>query len=417
MPHSSLVAALTLAAAPWDAKAAAECPSAVETVSAHSTGSRVPVTFENNVDTTITLKWLDFNGQEVELRHVLPGTATTQQTFPGHVFRAYSLAAGRQLVHEYVVSSASDVEVNACGDLKPYQFDTVDPASLVLPVDQPCLPAGMSSQWSCTRYLSLDQVLEREPEEFGLPEGHNEDRQLPHSFADTGYQSHIHLIPKVSPSGPGYLRMNFTPGLRKVIEWWNSFDAASKHEREFIPGGYTNSEKVAMGVVSLDHHPQIHSLIQREMKSVLQWWTKLPLAHMATYGVRTYHRGNVLIDHIDREDTHIASAVLQISQSVDEDGGWPLEVLLNDGGVGEVYLQPGQMVLYEGAWLRHGRPMRFRGDNFSNIFVHYRPTDWEATKRFGSNRYYGVPHEKFDTLVERGITLSSLFHGPRSAEL
>jgi hypothetical protein len=43
-------------------------------------------------------------------------------------------------------------------------------------------------------------------------------------------------------------------------------------------------------------------------------------------------------------------------------------VLLPHGRVGEVYLQPGEMVLYEGAWLRHGRPMRFKGDEFANIF-------------------------------------------------
>jgi len=53
---------------------------------------------------------------------------------------------------------------------------------------------------------------------------------------------------------------------------------------------------------------------------------------------------------------------------VDEDGGWPLEVLLPHGRVGEVYLQAGEMVLYEGAWLRHGRPMRFKGGEFANIF-------------------------------------------------
>lgn len=52
--------------------------------------------------------------------------------------------------------------------------------------------------------------------------------------------------------------------------------------------------------------------------------------------------------------TRGGSAVLQVAQTVDDHGGWPLEVLLPDGNVGEVYLQPGQMVLYEGAWLRHG---------------------------------------------------------------
>lgn len=52
---------------------------------------------------------------------------------------------------------------------------------------------------------------------------------------------------------------------------------------------------------------------------------------------------------VDREATHIASAVLQLFQECDQDGGWPLEVVGEDGGIREVYLQPGEMVLYEGS--------------------------------------------------------------------
>ena len=61
--------------------------------------------------------------------------------------------------------------------------------------------------------------------------------------------------------------------------------------------------------------------------------------------------------------------MLQVGQSVDKDGGWPLEVMRNDNGghLGEVYLQPGEMVLYEGARLKHGRPMRLKGDEFGNV--------------------------------------------------
>ena len=66
--------------------------------------------------------------------------------------------------------------------------------------------------------------------------------------------------------------------------------------------------------------------------------------------------------------SHSSPPLKQVHQVVDEDGGWPLEVLLPHGRVGEVYLQAGEMVLYEGAWLRHGRPMRFKGDEFANIF-------------------------------------------------
>jgi hypothetical protein len=36
------------------------------------------------------------------------------------------------------------------------------------------------------------------------------------------------------------------------------------------------------------------------------------LRHTSTFGVRVYRRGSMLIDHVDRMDTHLASAVLQV---------------------------------------------------------------------------------------------------------
>ena len=79
-------------------------------------------------------------------------------------------------------------------------------------------------------------------------------------------------------------------------------------------------------------------------------------------------------------------------QTTDPDGGWPLEVVGEDDVVREVYLQPGEMVLYEGkppqlgqqaaqllisgARLLHGRPMRFKGEHFGNIFTHFKPNQY-----------------------------------------
>ena len=56
----------------------------------------------------------------------------------------------------------------------------------------------------------------------------------------------------------------------------------------------------------------VRKLITDEMQSILEWWTMLQLRHTSTYGVRVYHRGSMLINHVDRMDTHLASAVLQV---------------------------------------------------------------------------------------------------------
>jgi prolyl 4-hydroxylase len=100
------------------------------------------------------------------------------------------------------------------------------------------------------------------------------------------------------------------------------------------------------------------------------------LSHTSTFGARIYHRNSMLIDHVDRADTHLASAVLQIDQDLED--GWPLEVIGSDGEYYEVYLQPYEMVLYEGARLFHGRPMRFNGTDFANIFSHFAPKGYKG---------------------------------------
>ena len=68
--------------------------------------------------------------------------------------------------------------------------------------------------------------------------------------------------------------------------------------------------------------------------------------------------------------------MLQVAQDVDEP--WPLMVE-RGGRIHEVYLAPGQMVLYEGAARDHGRPTPLRGRSFVNLFAHYRPADWPWT--------------------------------------
>ena len=104
--------------------------------------------------------------------------------------------------------------------------------------------------------------------------------------------------------------------------------------------------------------------------------------------------------------------MIQIDQRVDADGGWPLELLLPNRTVAEVYTQPGEIILYEGAWLRHGRPMRFKGDEFANVFSHFAPPDWHGAHRSPSESrgmYYGVPPDRLTTLADDGYRKSTDF--------
>eukprot|EP00928_Gymnodinium_smaydae_P045770 TRINITY_DN30472_c0_g1_i1.p1 TRINITY_DN30472_c0_g1~~TRINITY_DN30472_c0_g1_i1.p1 ORF type:complete len:427 (-),score=41.62 TRINITY_DN30472_c0_g1_i1:67-1347(-) len=380
-------------------------------------GTPMQMVVRNVVNVEVDVMWLGSDGQETFVQSLAPGEDGPQETYTGHVFRIYGKSADetRTLLSEHVAKLQGErTLVTACGD----KFQNAvkgergaEFTELSQPFDAPCEPAEDSSKWSCSRVLDKDDLGQRDPSLYGLPEGQAEDGKKSFDMVDKSYVHQIKDIPRVTASGPGFMRMKFTPRMLEAVQWWNEYSSVhGAGSREYVPGGYTNARSIEQDILSLDHHRKIHALLTREMQQVLEWWTGLSLEHTATYGVRTYHRSSVLIDHVDREDTHIASAVLQMSQSVDENGGWPLEVMMTNGRIGEVYLQPGEMVLYEGAWLRHGRPMRLRGDNFSNVFCHFRPKDWSETNHLKGHRYYGVPEDRLTTLADDGVT-SSLDYG------
>lgn len=206
---------------------------------------------------------------------------------------------------------------------------------------------------------------------------------------DRGYVRHIPSMPRVAV-GPGYLKMNFTDKLKSLLlPWYAQRIKDSVTHESIIGGGYTNNHVIPTNHIDLDAFPEVHQEIVREMRYVLQWWTQQELKHTSSFGIRIYRRGNMLINHVDREDTHLASAVLQVHQEADDDGGWPLEVISEKGDRHEVFLQPGEMVLYEGGKFQHGRPMRFRGKEFANVFSHFAPMHWygpEKSPKFVSSR-------------------------------
>jgi prolyl 4-hydroxylase len=104
---------------------------------------------------------------------------------------------------------------------------------------------------------------------------------------------------------------------------------------------------------------------------LLESWVRKPLKMTAVYGIREYQNGAILDMHIDRMETHIVSAILNIAQEVTTD--WPLVIHDHFGRRHSVLLQPGEMLFYESARLKHGRPQPLDGARFANVFVHSMP--------------------------------------------
>ena len=102
-------------------------------------------------------------------------------------------------------------------------------------------------------------------------------------------------------------------------------------------------------------------------KSILEQWTGVELSPSSMYGVRIYTNGSILAPHVDRNPL-VISVVVNVGQDVDEP--WPLEVYGRDGKAYNITMEVGDMILYEGHSVVHGRPFPLMGRYYA-VSVHY----------------------------------------------
>jgi len=106
-------------------------------------------------------------------------------------------------------------------------------------------------------------------------------------------------------------------------------------------------------------------------------WSGLAIRKAACYGIRVYQSRSYLYNHVDRARTHVVSSTICVDHRLNSP--WPLYIEDNDGRPHEVSIEPGEMVFFEGARLKHGRPYPLDGEFYANIFIHYTPLDWDLT--------------------------------------
>ena len=195
------------------------------------------------------------------------------------------------------------------------------------------------------------------------------------------------IIPLVLPATHplGYIKTKMPEGLHeRMVRYYRKWYHERKEETWDPIGTQLNYFKVKTHMISLDiEHQERDRIAHDVMKPVLlNWahsngWTNITdLKFNAFYGIREYSRGASLRNHVDRVDTHVFSAILQIAQSGVEDP-WPLQVIGFDGKLVDITLEPGEMILYEGHKLIHGRPYPFNGTRFTNAFIHFSPEGWD----------------------------------------
>eukprot|EP01035_Chromulina_nebulosa_P019081 gene19081-24907_t len=118
---------------------------------------------------------------------------------------------------------------------------------------------------------------------------------------------------------------------------------------------------------------------QSRLKVLVEAWSGVELELTDIYGMRQYNDGARLMTHVDREQTHAASLIINVAQ-----GGmrepWPVEIYDFADRLHEIEMNAGDIVYYESARCLHGRMRPLRGNYYVNLFAHYRPaggdTQW-----------------------------------------
>ena len=119
--------------------------------------------------------------------------------------------------------------------------------------------------------------------------------------------------------------------------------------------------------------------VLHEMTPFFEKWAGMKLEPTSVYGVRLYQEGQTLDDHLDIIETHVISGILHIDSDLDEP--FPVQIDNSDGTLASMNLKPGQVMFYESAKSFHQRMVPMKGRYYGSIFMHYRPVDWNITRR------------------------------------
>lgn len=156
------------------------------------------------------------------------------------------------------------------------------------------------------------------------------------------------------------------PLFHKILKFYRSNEHLTQSES--VPGFIHSNKNLASAIIPLTE--QLKEEIHQQLLPIAEAWSGCLLEPTYVYGIREYYDGAVLEPHRDRLNTHEISLILNIHQQVYSD--WPLIIEDHLYRKNSIFLQPGQMILYEGCSLLHGRPEPLDGKTFTNIFVHYK---------------------------------------------
>lgn len=196
--------------------------------------------------------------------------------------------------------------------------------------------------------------------------------ETPQHLADRYTQD----VEKVPALGLGFVKTTLDPQLyERLLRHFrtNVRKFTSEPANEFL---LTENKKSYPSLLYFDE--AFNMRLMSDLLDAHEQWSGLKLRQAACYGIRVYQPKSYLYNHIDTIQSHVVSSTICVDRRLNS--SWPLYIEDLEGRPHEVDIEPGEIVFYEGARLKHGRPYALDGEYYANIFVHYTPLDWELKK-------------------------------------
>ena len=182
----------------------------------------------------------------------------------------------------------------------------------------------------------------------------------------------------------GFKRMTLPLPLHESMQRWLEANKHRTHPEFSQPvfgfncnTGYDNDDWVIPYHARTAEEKANFAAVEEWIRSQLAAWTGQDVNERTSiYGARQYHRGSVCGMHTDAMKTRAFSAIYQLDQQ-GMDQPWGLDYVTHEGKEGSAMMLPGEVMLYESASGLHGRKTPLQGDEFTNIFYHFRSPNWE----------------------------------------
>ena len=227
-------------------------------------------------------------------------------------------------------------------------------------------------------------------------------------------------VPNCTDTGWKVLRDPF-PGIRRILPkklhegLQNAIDEEKSEENAAIEG---------QRPLFIPLPSELKGKILELFKPIHEEWInfhrkeedQISLIGSMAYGLRVYHNTSRLHMHIDKIRTHVISSIFHVDHSnsnkEENNNNWPLYIedyLSNGNNTMEIYLEKGDLLLYESAKYLHGRPRPFAGNWYSSLFLHYRleSTLWKDYVELETH-YAILPHWNTTSSSSKDVVLEEL---------